>query len=308
MKKKKSLLGLLLVLALVMAWFPTDIAHAQGNGVKVTRQMIGDNNTITVVRITNKVVEIEDGAFSGLKALKEIRVDSDNQYYASCNGCLYNKDYTVLICIPQNTTSVQVLKSIKSYTPHALDGLAQSRKDALNKFLGTTNGAVSNTTTNTSANAQSQSSSTVTKPTSNRTDFSQYVYNENGYVCFKYTGSGDSRIIIPEGVQKIYGFSEKTYIPNTDITYIYIPSSVLTMAVMNVFNQEKYGWDNRGYDCLYQCPNLKTVESAARYYRVDSYGVWRPLADGSKLYTWSPFEKIVYDKSRYYTSGSIVNK
>ena len=39
------------------------------------------------------------------------------------------------MCIPQNTTSVDVKPSIKNYTPHALDGLLQERKDKLNAFL-----------------------------------------------------------------------------------------------------------------------------------------------------------------------------
>lgn len=301
MKKIKSLLGLCLILSLVMIGFPvsTVTAYAQENGVVVTHEMLGDNNTTEVVRLTSRAIEVEDGAFSGLTALKEIRVDSDNQYYASCNGCLYNKDYTVLICIPQNTTSVQVRTSITSYTPHALDGLAQSRKDALNQFLGisgpTEYSNSTNTTTTPVSNSQPQNSPTVTQPTNNNTDFSQYVYYEGEDVCFKYTGSGESSIYVPEGVTKITGFSDSTFKFNYDITYIHLPSTIESTRCMNMFNQEQFGWDNNLYDCLYQCPNLQTVEGGNYAYQCNGSSVVSP----GDIVVWSNSSRVKYDRQQY---------
>lgn len=73
MKKIKSLLGLCLILSLVMIGFPvsTVTAYAQENNVVVTHEMLGDNDITEVVRLTSRVVEVEDGAFSGLTALKK---------------------------------------------------------------------------------------------------------------------------------------------------------------------------------------------------------------------------------------------
>ncbi len=106
MRRPESLFWVLLVLSLVIIGLTVPV-YADDQ-ITVTHDMLGDNNSLQVVRITKRVVNIEDGAFSGLTALKEIRVDSDNEYYASYNGCLYNKDYTVLICIPQNTRSTRL--------------------------------------------------------------------------------------------------------------------------------------------------------------------------------------------------------
>lgn len=326
MKKVKSLLGILLTLGIIIAF--TNYVYAEDQ-VTVTRAMMGDDNTTQVVRLTKRVVNVEDGAFSGMTALKEIRVDSDNEYYASCNGCLYNKDYTVLICIPQNTKSVSIKRTVTSYLPHAVDGLEQSRIDALNSFLGTSGGSgnytpsvpVDNTPTETPKTYPEPvqpsptpvvEQPTVTQPVVNQpvnrnTDFSKYVYRDGNDVCFEYTGSGDSKIIIPEGVTKIIGFHSDFFSFNTDITYIYIPSSVTRIRNKNQFNQEQFGWDNNGYSCLYQCSNLRTVESASPYWRVDNNGLYQPLANGGKAYSWSPNQRIKYDKSIYYSSGSVVD-
>lgn len=303
MKKIRSLLGLCLILSLIMIGFPvgTVTAYAQENGVVVTHEMLGDNNTTEVVRLTSRVVEVEDGAFSGLTALKEIRVDSDNQYYASCNGCLYNKDYTVLICIPQNTTSVQVRTSITSYTPHALDGLAQSRKDALNQFLGInepteySNG--NNTTTTPVSNSQPQNNSTVTQPTNNNTDFSQYVYtNSNGQKVFKYTGSGNSSIIVPEGVEIIEGFASGYGDFNDEITYVYLPSTLKRMYTTGMYCKEEYNWDTNCYNVLYQCRNLQKVEGGNHAYQCNGNTVTRP----GNITVWSTSGLIPYDPQQYY--------
>jgi hypothetical protein len=262
--------------------------------------MLGDNNTTKIVRITNRVVEIEDGAFSGLTSLKEIRVDSDNQYYASYGGCLYNKDYTVLICIPQNTKSVQVKKTITSYTPHALDGLAQSRIDALNQFLGNT-GSNTNTenTTNNSRNTTVNTTAPVqsVKPSNNTsTDFSQYVYTDRqGRKCFKYTGKGDTRIIVPDGVEKIAGFTASTLEWNDTITYVYIPTSVRTMSMYALFDDDG---DDNWYNCLYQCRNLQTVECGYTdefVFRSNGNSVYQP----GNIYVWSSNSRIPYDEDAY---------
>ena len=132
MRIKRILLRLLILLCFTL--LHNNVTVYAEDQITLTREMLGDNNTLQVVRLTKRVVDVEDGAFSGLTALKEIRVDSDNEYFASWKGCLYSKDFTVLICVPQNTKSVSVRRSITSCWPHALDGLEQSRIDKFNEM------------------------------------------------------------------------------------------------------------------------------------------------------------------------------
>lgn len=299
MKRIRFLIGLCIALALLFVSVPIT-AYAQDNGIVVTRESIGNNNVTQTVRITNRVVEIQDGAFSGLTALKQIIVDSNNPYYASYNGCLYNKDFTVLMCIPRNTKSVQIKTSIKSYTPHAVDGLTQSRINALNKFLGlneqsqptTVNNSQRTTTIPTSNQVESKPSNN----TSSNTDFSKYVYTDaSGKKCFKYTGSGDTRIIVPDGVEKIIDFTASTLQWNDTVTYIYIPASVKTMNMYCMFG--KVDKDTNWYNCLYRCRNLKTVEceSGSRAYQSNGSSVYRP----GNIYVWSNNKRIPYDENAY---------
>ncbi len=112
-----------------------DDADKEEKDVVITKDTFGSDDSIYTVQIGWNVISIEDGAFSKLVNLKEISVDTRNPYYASYGGCLYNKDFSQLICIPQNTTSVQIKSSVTSYTPHALDGLDQSRIDKMNDLI-----------------------------------------------------------------------------------------------------------------------------------------------------------------------------
>ena len=341
--KKTKIAAMFIALSIIFGVFmsPADVYAA--SGIVVTPETFGSDPSIHTVLIGYDVTEIQDGSFSKLKNLKEIKVDGRNPYYASCNGVLYYKNFTVLLCIPQNTTSVQMKTTVRSYTPHALDGLSQSRKEALYDFIRysttppaygkntsenhTVEPSVTAETTPTAPAQTEETTPTVpaeteeysseslndvasailnpTPPPAGGENFSQYVFEEDGYTCFRYTGTGQSRIIIPEGVQKVLGFTDYELKHNDEITYVYIPKSVISMRNMNTFNTEEYGHDNNGYNCLYQCTNLQTVESASWVYISEGNSLYRPLADGSKLYVWSSSQKYVYDPDRYYTSGSV---
>ena len=272
-------------------------AFAEG-GTVITTDFFDSNSTVEVIRITKNVVEIQDGAFSGLTCLRRITVDSDNMYYASYDGCLYNKDYTVLICIPQNTNSVHVKTSITSYTPHALDGLAQSRIDTLNNFLSNRGVIVSNPVTTYTPPIENPTP-IISEPSptpQNSTDFSQYVYtNRNGEQEFRYTGSGDSRIIIPEGVKVVAGFTKEIGLINYDITYVYVPSTVVEFKTSDMFYEAEFGWDSNMYNVLYQCPNLQTVEGGNFSYQCNSNTVTRP----GNITVWSNSAKYPFDWSQY---------
>ena len=276
--------------------------YAEGSAkesVYLTHEMLGDNSETEIVRLTRRVTGIEDGAFSGLVSLKEIRVDGDNDHFASFDGCLYNKDFTVLICVPRNKATATVKGSIEEYWPHALDGLAQSRKDKLDEFLKTKNGCPAE-----SGVTEEQKGGTDRTPVSKQTsiDFSQYVYTDiGGYVAFKYTGSGDTSIIIPEGVERIAGFCEGWTDRNYDVTYVYLPSTLKAMYVAGINCTEEKGWDMTMYNVLYQLPNLQTVEGGNHSYQASGSSVIRP----GNITVWSKDEMVPYDPQVYrdYNNG-----
>lgn len=57
---------------------------------------------IETVYIGKDVKEIDGKAFFTCRALKQILVDEDNEYYSDIDGVLYNKDKTEIICYPMN--------------------------------------------------------------------------------------------------------------------------------------------------------------------------------------------------------------
>jgi hypothetical protein len=60
--------------------------------------------SLTSVTIPNSVTEIGSSAFYYCTSLTDINVDSENDYYSSVDGVLYNKDKTVLMQYPAGKT------------------------------------------------------------------------------------------------------------------------------------------------------------------------------------------------------------
>jgi hypothetical protein len=272
----------------------TFVVHAEGNITAITRETFGNNQNLEIIKISDRITSIEDGSFSNLTSLRKIIVDNNNQYFSSLNGCLYNKDYSILMCIPQNTELVYIKTDIKGYTPHALDGLAQSRKDAVdqiiashqtteidtNNIIDTSSITSNNNIDNSISDNQTYNNIETVTQNNNSTSladkeakFLQYVYtDEKGRTAFKYTGSGDSEIYIPEGVEVIKMFSDYLFDLNYDITYIHLPSTAMKFAYGNVFTHESEGENNNLYSVLYQCKNLQKVESASKWYTSENNG------------------------------------
>jgi hypothetical protein len=61
--------------------------------------------SLSSVTIPDSVSSIGDNAFSGCTSLTTITVDSNNAYYSSINGILFNKDATALITYPAGKQS-----------------------------------------------------------------------------------------------------------------------------------------------------------------------------------------------------------
>ena len=70
------------------------------------------NTPIVTFKIGSKLKEIGKNTFYNNPALKEFIVDSNNPYYSSKDGILYNKDKTIIICYPPaKETSTLVITS-----------------------------------------------------------------------------------------------------------------------------------------------------------------------------------------------------
>jgi hypothetical protein len=198
--------------------------------------------------------------------------------------------------------SIQIKTSITSYTPHALDGLPQPLKDTLDRFIDInkstkrSNDNTKNMNTTSVNNSKSQKNSTVKQHKKTKIDFSQYVYtNKDGEKVFKYTGSGNSRIIIPEGVQIVESFCPEYGDFNDEITYVRLPSTIEATYVIGLFYEKEYNWDATCYDVLYQCRNLQKVEGGNYSYQCNGNSVTRP----GDITVWSKDKLVPYDQQKY---------
>ena len=167
MKKIKTILYVSFII--IFFYLSNLISHA--SGVIVTPDTFGSNSNLTRIEIGYDVTTIEDGSFSNLNNLDYITVDSNNPYYSSYDGCLYNKDYTKLLCIPRNRTSVTVLHSVKSYSPHALDGISKERKERLDYLISNNFNELPTVTNNNSSVSVGSSSSSNSSSEQNNTSY-----------------------------------------------------------------------------------------------------------------------------------------
>lgn len=76
------------------------------NGVKnIGNSVFWNCTSLTSVSIPSSVTSIGDSAFYNCKSLKSITVNSNNKYYSSASGVLFNKDKTALIQYPTANTA-----------------------------------------------------------------------------------------------------------------------------------------------------------------------------------------------------------
>ncbi len=82
--------------------------------------------SLTSVTIGDSVTNIGDDAFSGCTRLSSITVDSNNEYYSSIDGVLFNKDKTELVRYPFNKayTYNMIPDSVTSIGNYAFAGCA----------------------------------------------------------------------------------------------------------------------------------------------------------------------------------------
>ena len=325
MKKIKLLLKLCLILSLIIIGAPASATtvYAKENSTVVTHktlthEILGDNNTTEIVRLTSKVIKVEDGAFSGLTALKEIRVDSGNRYYASCNGCLYNKNYTVLICIPRNVASIQIKTSITSYAPHALDGFAQPLKDTLDRFIDInkstkrSNDNTKNTNTTSVNNSKSQKNSMATRSKGSSSKQTVYVISK---IEKTYTDDDDDdRTFVREFTYNSKGLMTTGNWLGWDVSFKYRKDNQLkkaTVLIEDQFLYWKYYYDKNGRRSMVVLESEGYgKESFVEKYTYDKKGRLKKM--GNKLFKYSgkKISKIGevgqdYDTVEYDDNGNI---
>lgn len=73
------------------------------------------------IEISAGVETIWAGAFIGCKNLAEINVDQENGAYVSKDGCLYDKDFTTLICCPGAKDTIEIPESVTKIANDAFD-------------------------------------------------------------------------------------------------------------------------------------------------------------------------------------------
>ena len=188
--------------------------------------------------------------------------------------------------------STTTQKSNRSFTPrtkvnnNSVDSGTSISKPSTSVNKVQNSASVSNNNTNTASN--------VSNINMDSSEFQKYVYQEDGETCFKYTGTGQSTIVIPEGVTRIDGFTEDQHSFNKEITSVIIPSTVEAIMCSNMY------YDGNFYSVLYQCPSLKNVTGGNVSYQCYGNYVMRPGGIG----IWSPNVKHKYNVRDYITVDS----
>ena len=80
----------------------------------IGRSAFSGCSSLKKVTIPGSVTSIEDFAFSGCQSLTDIDVLSENNFYASMDGCVYTKDGTELLICPQGKTEVDIPEGVTS--------------------------------------------------------------------------------------------------------------------------------------------------------------------------------------------------
>ncbi len=290
---KKCLLRMAFMVSFMFLVYSGNVfaAGVKVNSKSITSETFKNHLTITEVYIGPNVKNIEDGAFSNLKNLYWIDVDRQNPYFGSSKGCLYTKDFTTLVCRPPVEEHRSIFAYIIARWPHAVDGMPASRAAEVDKMIsenlssyGPYTGRVKNDGSTSAVFPDTLGNNTV--------DFSKYIYTDSsGKKVFKYTGSGNSFIIIPEGVEVIEGFTDDDSF-NDEIIFVSLPSTLQTIRDGLVF---RYTGEYQFYSVLYQCRNLQAVSGSGRYYK----GLGNKVIQFDQLYTWHKDKKYSLNMNLY---------
>jgi len=108
---------------------------------KITRRTF-TNYSIASLTIGASVNEIEPGSFNNLHFLSSITVDEKNENFSSFDGCLYNKDRTMLVCFPQGLSGANIPKTCTKLAPGCLAGKSAMLRRQVKAVITENNGGV----------------------------------------------------------------------------------------------------------------------------------------------------------------------
>ena len=132
-------LGIALVLITVFSVVPAISAKAE-TITEIDYTTFRGDATISSIHIGSDVIDISSNAFKGLNNLRSITVSESNPYYASYSNCLYNKDFTELLCFPAALKGAIIPDTVVSIGSNALYGLD---KDLRQQIRGLVQGQAS---------------------------------------------------------------------------------------------------------------------------------------------------------------------
>jgi hypothetical protein len=131
----KSIVKKSIILCMTIIFLGTNTISSKaygGNiGKKIDSSTFGSNYNITSIHVGSDVYEITATAFRNLINLRSITVSSNNPEYASYSGCLYDKDFTELLCFPPALSGAYIPESVVSIGTYALHGVPENLKEGI---------------------------------------------------------------------------------------------------------------------------------------------------------------------------------
>lgn len=137
---RKRCLGFISIIIILIIFCTTTVpSKATGEyggyggfgGETIDASTFGSDYRITTIHIGSNVNKISSSAFRNLINLRAITVSSNNPSYASYSGCLYDKDFTELLCFPANLSGAYIPESVVSIGKYALYGVPDKLKKSI---------------------------------------------------------------------------------------------------------------------------------------------------------------------------------